>query len=491
MADKKKQNKIKIMLCIFVFIVCVVICFKGILPKCFPNNGRVMITESGTKITMFGTERCAIELSDGSAAMYEAAQSTDGLYQQFMLFRGEMPEEIIFQDMCLGEDKVKRTITMMHEMKLSDCFKTFSNMIGVPIDTAKTMLQAYGTVFEVSQETHPEIMKDGVRFGLDLQDSDNNTAVLAYADEKGNIDSVQFTVCSESGGKIADKFLNISKIEKHNKKPSKFAFSKKNTFFNDTEEYVDVLYLKDGTLTIKYDISLGNYVIFEFRTYGSMNQGFHGAFKTDKENVYADTIETIKTDGNVIDTMAIGSNVNAVLYSSGKMVISGNGAIDKEISTYDYAWNKYRDVITEIVIEEGVVYIPPEAFVRCSKLESVVIPETVTSLENTFIDCPSLKEVSVPDGVSNKGAFARCTALEVVRIGDNVAEIGNSSFQDCSSLTTIYIPDSITSVYHNAFLGCDNLKNVYFNGTKIQWENITIEEGNHCLVNAKIHFTMP
>lgn len=265
-----------------VIVVLSMVAFLFIIPLFLPSNARVLTTENGTRITTFGSKQCAVERSDGSAAMYIAGAEND-IFVMSEALRGDMPNEISFNGKSLDEDKVSSSVKMMHQMKLDDCFKPFSQLIGVSKDAAKEKLQKYGTVFETSQETHPDIMKNGVRFGLDLMDAENNTAVLAFADENNVIDAVQFTVHSEKSKEIVDKFLRINNIELGQKKASEFKFSESNSFFNNTKEFIDVFYLKDGTLTIKYDITLGNYVIFELRTYGSMNQGFHGAFKTDKE----------------------------------------------------------------------------------------------------------------------------------------------------------------------------------------------------------------
>lgn len=296
MPEKEQKIKKEIIICIFVIIAVIVIGIKVFVPMFLPDNCRVMTTSDNTRITTFGPEQCVVELADDSAAMYQADESTEGLYQQTMLLRGEMPDTITFKNMLLDDVKVTQTVNLLNKATLADCFSPSFNIIGKSKEEAKKILQKKGTVFEVSQETLPEVMKGGIRYGLDMQDNENHTAVLAYANENGKIDSVQLTVASQSSAKIADNIIRIHRIERNSHKASQFSFSKRNYFFNKTDEYTDVFYLKDGTLTIKYDIALGNYIIYEFRTYGSMNQGFQGAFKTDKENVYAESLITGNTE---------------------------------------------------------------------------------------------------------------------------------------------------------------------------------------------------
>ena len=44
-----------------------------------------------------------------------------------------------------------------------------------------------------------------------------------------------------------------------------------------------------------------------------------------------------------------------------------------------------------------------------------------------------------------------CSALQSVTIPDSVTSIGNHAFQSCSALQSVTIPDSVTSIGNNAF----------------------------------------
>lgn len=73
-------------------------------------------------------------------------------------------------------------------------------------------------------------------------------------------------------------------------------------------------------------------------------------------------------------------------------------------------------------------------------------------------------------------------------IPDTVTCIGDYAFYYRDSLTRIIIPESVTSIGYDAFYGCDSLADVYYYGEEADWNNITIDSGNDCLTNAKIHF---
>ena len=53
-----------------------------------------------------------------------------------------------------------------------------------------------------------------------------------------------------------------------------------------------------------------------------------------------------------------------------------------------------------------------------------------------------------------------CKSLQSVTIPDSVTSIGNSVFEDCSSLQSVTIPDSVTSIGDGAFADCSSLQSV-------------------------------
>ena len=121
-----------------------------------------------------------------------------------------------------------------------------------------------------------------------------------------------------------------------------------------------------------------------------------------------------------------------------------------------------------------VVEIEKDGFRGCSKLESITIPNSVTSIGTlAFHLCVSLKNVEIPNSVTSIGsyAFAGCTSLETIVIPDSVTSIERSVFESCDSLTSVVIPDSVTSIDANAFY-CNKLKSIKYRGTEEEWNAI-------------------
>ena len=116
--------------------------------------------------------------------------------------------------------------------------------------------------------------------------------------------------------------------------------------------------------------------------------------------------------------------------------------------------------LTSVSIPEGVTEIGSFAFEGCTALTSVSIPGSVTQIGAFAFDgCASLTGVIIPDSVTQIGeyAFSGCTALTSISIPDSVTEISNSVFNRCTSLTGVVIPESVTKIDDHAFSGCNDL----------------------------------
>ena len=159
-----------------------------------------------------------------------------------------------------------------------------------------------------------------------------------------------------------------------------------------------------------------------------------------------------------------GTNVSWSLNTStGKLTISGSGAMNDYAYHSHTPWYSYQSSIKTVVIKNGVTSIGSNAFYGCTGLTSVTIPNSVTSIgENAFYGCARLTSVTIPDSVSYIGgsAFKLCTGLTAVTIPNSVSTIRPSAFQQCTALTSVTIPNSVTYITQSAFLGCTGLTSV-------------------------------
>ena len=132
------------------------------------------------------------------------------------------------------------------------------------------------------------------------------------------------------------------------------------------------------------------------------------------------------------------------------------------------------------------------AFYNCSKLENIVIPNSVTNIGNyAFAGCSSLNKLYIEDGenilslgkgddwgglfttldtlymgrnleyeegLGGESPFMNNQNLTIVTIGNKVNSINRYLFRGCSKLKEILIPRSVTTIKERSFWGCTSLE---------------------------------
>ena len=124
-------------------------------------------------------------------------------------------------------------------------------------------------------------------------------------------------------------------------------------------------------------------------------------------------------------------------------------------------------IIPENVTYDGTTYsvtsIGWNAFAGCSSLTSVTIGNSVTSIgHGAFYECYSLTSITIPNSVTSIGswAFMYCSSLTSITIPNSVTDIGEETFSSCRSLATITIGNSVTFIGDEAFYECYSLTSV-------------------------------
>lgn len=94
---------------------------------------------------------------------------------------------------------------------------------------------------------------------------------------------------------------------------------------------------------------------------------------------------------------------------------------------------------------------------------------TVTSIgSNAFIGCSSLTAVDIPESVNIIGdyVFSRCSSLKSITIPSTVTTIGYFAFSS-TGITSIIIPNSVKTIGYRAFSQCGKLISATINTQKV------------------------
>lgn len=309
------------------------------------------------------------------------------------------------------------------------------------------------------------------------------------------------------------------------------------------------IHLSDGTLLWDEADGADHYEVFcggslldnciannsmGFKLAMSLNGYKPGRYQLDVYAVYAD--ETRKMLGSVdYDYGVTVSDKNMFAYSEnddGTVTITGGNIVTpkleipaelegKKVSAIGMNAFTGNNVITDLVIPEGVTTLYWYSFNTCRNLETVTLPDSLEFIDGwAFERCSRLKTISIPANVTriNGGAFAQNSSMTSItcdpanknyvsvngvlftkdmkelvaypggiqggytvpatvnHIGDaafygalgldsvtilgNLDFIGFEAFAECSKLTDVAIRDGVNYVGYWAFRGCDGIKSL-------------------------------
>lgn len=114
----------------------------------------------------------------------------------------------------------------------------------------------------------------------------------------------------------------------------------------------------------------------------------------------------------------------------------------------------------------GLTKIPANAFQGCFRLSKIVLPGSVTAIEqNAFVACSALGAVNL-ENVTDIGvyAFFGCAALQTVDLS-NATEIGSYAFSGCEQLSSVQNLNRVETIGYQAFYDCSSLTGIDLPGT--------------------------
>ena len=120
--------------------------------------------------------------------------------------------------------------------------------------------------------------------------------------------------------------------------------------------------------------------------------------------------------------------------------------------------------LESVDIPQTVTTIGESAFKNCTALQTLNLPSCITTIAKaTFYGCTGLTSITLPPNLESIGeaAFAKCAALPSITFPITLGTIGRNAFVGCNGFTKIDIPAFVTSVGYNAFTSCTNVVDVY------------------------------
>ncbi len=123
---------------------------------------------------------------------------------------------------------------------------------------------------------------------------------------------------------------------------------------------------------------------------------------------------------------------------------------------------------SSFTIPDCVTDIDDFAFLGCSKLTNIVIPNSVTRIGETFDGCQELMFNEYENGLYLGNdenpylAFVRANEEEItsIKFGESTRIICKSALMWQSELTSVIIPETVISISDEAFSGCFGLANI-------------------------------
>ena len=169
---------------------------------------------------------------------------------------------------------------------------------------------------------------------------------------------------------------------------------------------------------------------------------------------------TYNAAGAIADTTwKTNSNLNNVIFGPASQITSIGSESFRELTK-----------LTSIVIPASVTSIGQNAFVNSPLLSSVTFENTVekpsklTTIDYSAFGGTAIASLTIPNSVTTIGnsSFSGCNKLVTVTFEETskVSLISSNCFSSCSSLTGIDIPNSVTAVGSDAFRDCIKLSSV-------------------------------
>lgn len=127
-----------------------------------------------------------------------------------------------------------------------------------------------------------------------------------------------------------------------------------------------------------------------------------------------------------------------------------------------------KNIGSEVSIPSEIRGVPvtevgKEAFRSAKNIESVMLPDTITRIDDYSFSGTGIHKINIPSNVTEIcfGAFEYCVDLNEVSLPESLIYIGEYAFYECKSLLEIRIPKNVELIEYNALNGYGEKKTIY------------------------------
>ena len=171
----------------------------------------------------------------------------------------------------------------------------------------------------------------------------------------------------------------------------------------------------------------------------------------------------------------------------------------KHVDVYKGGFSTYEGAIQGVYTIEGTNALFTGDMSLIGGCAISVIPEGTKRLEDwAFANITNLQSIDIPNSVTSigKSAFENCTELQSIDIPNSVTSIGDRIFANCTNLASIDIPNSVTVINSSMFSGCRNLTSIAIDNSNPIYDsrdnsNAIIETASNKLVLASHKTVIP